>query len=127
MTIINEFSKQDTNNLVSAIYLSDHGENVYDEFDRVGHDYSGELPKSNVEVPFLVWISHKYSELNPLKESVINSNIHKPYISDDLFHSIMDINGIQSKYFEEKRSIFSKGFDETRKRILEDGKDYDKK
>ncbi len=127
LNIINRFSMQDTNNLVSAIYLSDHGENVYDELDRVGHDYSGKMPKSNVEIPFLVWISNKYSELNPVKDSIINSSIHKPYVSDDLFHSIMSLNGIQSKIFEEERSIFNEEFDDTRKRILEDGMDYDKK
>ncbi len=127
LNIINRFSIQDTNNLMSAIYLSDHGENVYDEFDRVGHDYSGNLPKANVEIPFLVWVSNKYLTLNPLKDSIIISNLHQPYVSDDLFHSILDLNGIQSSYFEEKRSIFNEEFDETRKRILEDGKDYDKK
>ncbi len=127
LSTIDNYRTQDSNNLMSAIYLSDHGENVYDEFDRAGHDYSGELPKSNVEIPLLVWISHKYSELNSKKKSVISSNTHKPYISDDLFHSIMDLNGIQSKFFEKKRSIFNEEFDETRKRILEDGKDYDKK
>jgi len=127
MNILNRYSLQDTNNLMSAIYLSDHGENVYDEFDRVGHDYSGKLPKANVEIPFLVWVSYKYRAMNPVKESIIKSNLHQPYVTDDLFHSIMDLNGIQSKYFEEKRSIFNEEFDETRKRILEDGKDYDKK
>lgn len=126
LNILNRFSMQDTSELVSGIYLSDHGENVYDEFDRVGHDYSGKLPKSNVEIPFLVWVSDKYLALNPVKDSIINLNKHKPYISDDLFHSIMSLNGIQSKLFEEKRSIFNEEFEDTRKRILEDGRDYDK-
>jgi len=125
--IIDKYAKQDTNDIVSAIYLSDHAENVYDEYDRVGHDYSGDLPKSNVEIPFLLWVSDAYLSLNPEKDALINSNIHKPYITDDLFHSIMDINAIESKYFEKERSIFNERFDETRQRILEDGKDYDKK
>ncbi|MCD4680812.1 MAG: phosphoethanolamine transferase [Bacteroidales bacterium] len=124
--IITNDSPQNSS-IISAIYLSDHGENVYDELDRVGHDYSKELPNANVEVPFIVWLSPGYLNLNPEKVKVINSNRNKPFVSDDLFHSIMDLNGIQSSYLEEERSIFSEKFNEARQRILEDGKDYDKK
>ncbi|OYT12746.1 MAG: hypothetical protein B6I19_08715 [Bacteroidetes bacterium 4572_114] len=111
----------------SAIYLSDHGENVYDELDRVGHDYSKVLPKANVEIPFIVWLSPAYLKLNPYKTTIIKSNSNMPFVSDDLFHSIMDLNGIESKYLEEERSVFSEKFNETRQRILEDGDDYDKR
>lgn len=123
--ISNDFPKN--NRITSVIYLSDHGENVYDELNRVGHDYSNELPKANVEVPFIVWLSPAYVKLNPVKATIIKSNSNKPFVLDDLFHSIMDLNGIQSLYLEEERSIFSEKFNEIRQRILEDGKDYDKK
>jgi len=115
------------NTLTSAIYLADHGENVYDELDKVGHDYAGDLPKSHVEVPFIVWLSPDYQKLNAPKVEVIKSNFSKPFVSDDLFHSILDLNGIKSPLLEEKRSIFNENFNETRQRILEDGKDYDQK
>ncbi len=123
--ITNDFQQQ--NSITAAIYLSDHGENIYDELDRVGHDYSKELPKANVDVPFIVWLSPALINLNTDKATIIKSNISKPFVSDDLFHSIMDLSGIQSPYWEEERSIFSEKFNETRQRILEDGKDYDKK
>ena len=115
------------NPISSAIYLSDHGENVYDELDRVGHDYSNELPKANVEIPFIVWLSPAYVKLDPVRATIIRSNSNKTFISNDLFHAIMDLNAIQSFYLEEERSVFSEKFDEKRQRILEDGKDYDKK
>lgn len=127
LNIIKKYSISNNDNIVSAIYLSDHGENVYDEFDQIGHSYSNVLPKSNVEIPFLVWISPSYTKINSKKVAIMKSNMHKPFVSDDLFHSIMDINGIQSECYEKKRSIFNENFDETRKRILEDGKDYDRK
>ncbi|MFC2118404.1 phosphoethanolamine transferase [Bacteroidota bacterium] len=115
------------NSITSSIYLSDHGENVYDELDRVGHDYSNELPKSNVDVPFIVWLSPKFINLNPNKSTIIKSNQNKPYVSDDLFHSIIDLNGILTLYFNERRSVFNENFNESRQRVLEDGRDYDKK
>ncbi|OQX75785.1 MAG: hypothetical protein B6D64_11085 [Bacteroidetes bacterium 4484_276] len=127
LNIIISNDSHHNNSITSAIYLSDHGENVYDELDRVGHDYSKVLPKANVEIPFIVWLSPAYLKLNPYKTTIIKSNSNMPFVSDDLFHSIMDLNGIESKYLEEERSVFSEKFNETRQRILEDGDDYDKR
>jgi len=112
--------------VASAIYLSDHGENVFDEFGKIGHDYSKTLPKSNVEIPFLVWLSPGYAKFNAQKVVTIDTNKSKPFVSDDLFHSIIDINNIQSSYFEKERSIFNEKFNDQRIRILVDGNDYDK-
>ena len=115
------------NDITSAIYLSDHGENVYDELDKVGHDYANTLPKANVEIPFLVWLSPAYRKLNPIKTTTIKRNKNKPFVSDDLFHTIMDLNNIKSPLLILPRSIFSDSFNADRKRILVDGKNYDEK
>lgn len=115
------------NQPATAIYLSDHGENVYDESDQVGHDYSKEMPKADVEIPFLVWLSPTFEKLEPGKAITIKSNINKPFVSDDLFYSVIDLNGIKGPYLLEDKSIFSSKFNDRRKRILEDGKDYDEK
>lgn len=115
------------NTISSAIYLSDHGENVYDTNDRVGHDYSKEMPKVNVEIPFLVWLSPSYIFNNATKTETIKTNISKPFVTDDLFHTIMDLNGIQCAYFKKEKSIFNEKFNNSRQRILEDGRDYDAK
>ena len=60
------------------------------------------------------------------KTEVAIFNRSMPFISDDLFHAIMEIAGIQSPYFEEEKSIFSKKFNDKRVRVLEDGNNYDK-
>jgi len=125
LNMITNYSQQ-LNVMINAIYISDHGENIYDELDRVGHDYSNKLPKANVEVPFIIWFSQTFKHINPDKASMVKSNKNMPFVSDDLFHSIIDFNGIQSQYVEIERSIFSDRFNEKRKRFLEDGKDYDK-
>jgi len=127
LNILKSKNSTDNNKIAAAIYLSDHSENVYDEMDRVGHDFSNKLPKANVDIPFFVWLSPSYIQMNKGLVESIHSNVNKPYVVDDLFHSMIDINGIQSLYLEEERSIFNQEFNELRPRILEDGKDYDKK
>jgi len=128
-SIINILDKNTTlgNNISSMIYLSDHAENVYDEYDKTGHDFAKILPRVNVEIPFLVWLSPKYQKLLSNKTMIIKQHANKPFVSDDLFHCIMDINGIASPYFIDTKSIFNNNYDSSRKRILVDGKDYDKK
>jgi len=125
-TILDYENTQNKGLVTSAIYLSDHGENVYDEFNEVGHDYSKTLPKSNVEIPFLVWLSPTYIESNTTKVTTINTNKSKPFVNDDLFHSILDLNNIQSPYLQKERSIFNENFNDKRIRILVDNSDYDK-
>lgn len=116
---------QDTSSIASALYVSDHGQNVYDENNTVGHTFAGKLPKSNVEIPLIAWFSQSYSEKFGLKKNTLISNRSLPFVADDLFHVILDLNFIATPYFDSKRSLFNENFDPKRKRILEDGKDYD--
>lgn len=120
-------SKENTKQIASAIYLSDHGENVYDEQDLLGHHAVKSFPKVNVEIPFLLWLSPTFITSESEKVVTIQSNIHKPYVSDDLFHSILDLNNIETSLLEKQRSLFDVNFNDKRIRILSDGIDYDKK
>jgi len=105
---------------VAAIYFSDHGENVFDENHKVGHDYSGNLPKANVEIPFIFW------SLDTVKINAMKLLTSRPFVSDDLFHAVLDINGLGVKGYEPSRSVFNPDFNSGRKRVLEDGYNYDR-
>ncbi|MBK8806022.1 MAG: phosphoethanolamine transferase [Bacteroidales bacterium] len=127
LDILDSYSLKHDNIISSAIYLADHSENVFDENNNVGHDYSGALPKSNVEIPFIIWLSPKYIQFYNDKQKTILSNIDKPFMSDDLFHTILDLNDIECKEYIKKRSMFNKDYDFKRLRILEDNMNYDLK
>ncbi len=125
--ILNNHSSQDSNHIISSVYLSDHGENVYDVNNQIGHGYSKSVPKVNVEIPFIVWCSNTYKINYSKKYNQIIRNKNMPYVSDDLFHSLIDLNMIQTNYLDSTRSIFHREFNYKRKRILCDGNDYDLK
>ncbi|WP_026811232.1 phosphoethanolamine transferase [Arenibacter latericius] len=126
LTILERYSLTAKDDISSAIYVADHGENVYDEMDRIGHDYSNEMPKVLVEIPFVVWLSPEYLKQYKRKATSIVENKDMPYVTDYLFHSILDINKLKSPLLEESKSVFNNNFDYTRERILVDGKDYDR-
>lgn len=93
----------------------------------MGHDYSGSLPKSNVEIPFIVWLSSGYEKNYNNKKENIFSNRDFPFVSDDLLHSIIDLNDIDCKEYSMERSVFNQEFNIARPRILESSMDYDLK
>lgn len=127
LAILDEYTSSNKNRVASAIYLSDHGENVFDEKNGIGHDYSKEMPRIIVEIPFIVWLSSGYLEMNKSKVATMIENKDKPYVTDDMFHSMIDINNIKTPLLDETKSVFNKKFNFKRRRILVDGKDYDKK
>ena len=108
----------------SCIYLSDHAENVYDQNNTFGHSLRVNLPKS-VEIPFIVWLSSSYKSLYKEKSVLIQKNINLPYVSDDLFHTLLDLNFIRCPQYQGRRSIFNERFNRHRERILENNYDYD--
>jgi len=122
--IISAYSKKQ-NLLSTALYLSDHGENVFDEQGKVGHDFSKRLPRSNVEIPFLFWCSDSYKLAFRNKYNLVKQNAIKPFVADDLFYTILDIAGIKGDFFEANKSVVNKQYNKNRIRILEDGNDYD--
>ena len=126
-SVLAEYKKNNPGTYTSAIYLSDHGENVYDENNKIGHDFAKELPSANVEIPFIVCFPIDLSKENLEMRMQMGKNKGLPYVSDNTFHSVLDLNHISSPLFDKTKSIFNNGYNASRKRILEDGRDYDTK
>ncbi len=123
LKILRNFSEE-TNTATAAIYLSDHGENVYDDADYAGHDYSDTLYQSIVEIPYLVWLSDEYQRSYPDKSALIHDHRDMPYITDDNFHSLIDLLNIETSVLDMKRSVFNQNYNDQRKRVMADGREY---
>ena len=114
-SLLKDYSQQHPDVRVSALYFSDHGENVFDEGEYAGHDYSDKIPHANVEIPFIFWFSQQ-PDYYPESST--------PYMIDDLFHTIIDLGGINTECFEPRRSFINSNYDASRERLLEDKKLY---
>lgn len=119
LNIVNSYSKEHPKTVCSAIYLSDHGENVYDEYGYAGHEFTNVLPNANIEIPFMVWMSPAFKRTNPEVSKRVTENVAKPFMSDDLFHSVLSLNGIECALLEKDRSLFSPTFNVNRVRTPE--------
>lgn len=86
------------------VYLSDHGENVYDIGDCVGRLY--DIPYF-YDIPFMIWCSDKYKEQHADIVEAIQKSVDKPLMSDNLCHLLMRLGGIKSVYYHESRDVLS--------------------
>ncbi len=112
--------------LGSAIYFSDHGESIYDCDNWVGHGYNnGRFPRCVAEIPFLVWLSPEYRKRFPQKTVSIERNKKKPFMTDDLFHAVLDISNVETPAFDPERSVFNRKYNDRRLRLFKNGDNYD--
>jgi len=111
---------------VAMVHVADHGEDVYDDSDDyAGHGFAGVIPTSIVEIPFMVWLSPQYKTQYPEKSQTVSDHAHLPYVTDDQFHSLIDLMGIENEIFEPRRSVFNTDYNFKRTRIIMDGSNYD--
>lgn len=120
--IIDKVKAKNTNSYV--VYFSDHGDELYDTSDMVGHDMYNTTP-SMYEVPFIVWMSEKYKKKHPEFFDKLKV-VKRSYNLEDFIHSFSDLSGISFNEFDATRSIFNIQYKQ-RKRIIKEGVDYDKK
>ena len=123
--IVDEIIKRVENLDAVVIYISDHGEDVFEERDFADH-VEAALSRSMLEIPFIVWTSQKFREKRPELEEKIKSATNKPFMTDDMIHFFMDIMKIETADFDETLSPVSPNYNSSRMRIVGDGKIYTK-
>ena len=86
------------------VYLSDHGENLYDKEDR---KIRNQNDLHMYEIPFFIWCSDKYREQHPDIVKAIQEAYNKPFMTDNICHLLMRLGGVESVYYSKKRDILS--------------------
>ena len=114
--VVNEIIKRFENENAIIIYAPDHSAEVYDSMNFTG-DGDGIRSAFIIEIPFLVFTSNKFRESYPDLDARIKSSVHRPYMTDDVIHTILDILGIATPDYNPAKSIINENFDAARKRM----------
>ena len=120
--VINEIFKIFSGDDSLIVYLSDHGENLY-ENGRLGH---GMESRFTYEIPLLFIASREFLSDHAKLWQRLAAAKDKPFMSDDLAHLLADIIGVAPLEFDEHKSPIRADFNASRKRIA-NGVDYDEK
>lgn len=121
--VVSEIFKRFSNEDSIVIYLSDHGEEVYEFRDFIGHT-DDKVSRFMVEIPMIVYVSNLFKQKHSKLYEKMQHALNRPYMSDDVIHMILDLAGIKIEGFDPRRSLINDAFDPLRKRII-GGKDYD--
>ncbi len=122
--ILDEIIKRFENKNAVVIYISDHGEEIYEGRDFAGHSFEPVGNLNMIEIPMFVWTSKIFRETYPEKVEQIKSAVDRPYRTDYLIHAILDLADIHTTSYDPTKSIWNKNF-EPRPRIYND-KPYQK-
>ncbi len=106
-----------------VIYMPDHGEEVYDTGNLKGHS-DDNATRFMLEIPFIIYTTPSFREKYPQLDARIKNAVDRPYMTDDLIHTMLDIMSIETPEYEPTRSIINENYNVRRKRMFLD-KDYD--
>lgn len=109
--ILDAFRQQDA----VLVYLSDHGDNIYDgpghRYGRLAGGLTDEESKRNIrEIPLMVWCSERFVAKRPAVYKHIQQQAHQTVCLDDVAHLLFDLGGITCNYSEPSRSVLNTGY-----------------
>lgn len=111
--ILSQFiSSLEQQNAVSFLYyISDHGENLYDDSsDKILHGFINPT-KFELEIPLMIWNSQKYRQLYSSKNNILERNRNSKIMSTNTFHTLLDLANISYPTENLSQSFSSIKFD----------------
>ncbi len=111
-----------------VVYLSDHGEEVYDYRNTAGRTHeslkTADALRHQYEVPLMVWMSDKYRERFPQLETAVRNACRRPLTTDNIAHTLFRLASIATPYYNNRYDVISKDYDCGR-RVVQGKCDYD--
>ena len=104
------------------LYLSDHGESLYEDDDFAGH--TDLFPTAaTAEIPMILWLSPHYVRPQLKKELV--TAVKRPFLSTDLPHLVTGLAGVESEFFVPERFLLNSAYQKKPRRVSTRGIDYE--
>ncbi|MDB5838192.1 MAG: phosphoethanolamine transferase [Herminiimonas sp.] len=98
-------SLKSSGKLTSLMYISDHGQTLYDGSCNLA--FHGHNTQYEFHVPALVWYSDLYRAAYPGKIERLNHNRRAKLSTENIFHSLLDMADIRYPAEQLERSLFS--------------------
>lgn len=86
------------------VYLSDHGQLVYDDRDYDGRD------ERYVRVPFVIYANDVYRKANPDLISIIAAAVDRPFSTADMIYMLISLTGSEYMLYDSRRDPVSPDF-----------------
>ncbi len=125
--VMDNLMKNNSDKKAIIIYFSDHGEEIFDQGDYMGHGNAtvSKDMRYQMSVPMMIWASESYRKENAEQWQKIQHASTLPVFTDDISHLLIDLAGIKTEYLDETRSFINDKYDKSRHRIVLHSIDYD--
>ncbi|WP_040727887.1 phosphoethanolamine transferase [Thiomicrorhabdus sp. Kp2] len=121
-------SLETKDSISGLVYFADHGEEVYDYKDFIGHELKRITPVM-FEVPFIVWVNDLYKNRFQEKVTAMKSQHKMPFLNDDFFDFGLCFMGIDADISKQSSSPCEPNFTPKKRvvagQLYQDGKLYD--
>ena len=121
-SIIENSKLEDINSFI--LYLSDHGQTLFEDIDGFASPIPSKTLRS-VEIPLIFWASQEYRKLHPQIIKNINSSLDKPYSSEDIIYTLIELSNLEYSEHIPEKSIINPSFLPKKRIISSDGEIYD--
>lgn len=91
----------------ALLYISDHGEDIYDDHRNLFLHASPWPSYYQLHVPLLVWTSNEYRRDYPGRVKLLEERQHEPLQSDCVFPTMLGLGGIYTPYGQDSLSLTS--------------------
>lgn len=91
----------------ALLYISDHGEDIYDDSRHLFLHASPWPSYYQLHVPLLVWTDEEYRREYPERVSLMQQRINEPLQSDCVFPTMLGLGGISTPYGQDSLSLVS--------------------
>ncbi|MDR1980341.1 MAG: lipid A phosphoethanolamine transferase [Tannerellaceae bacterium] len=99
-----------THDCTAMLYLSDHGEDIFDDC-RQRYLHASPIPTYyQLHIPYLIWFSDTYRNVYPEKYEAALSHQTLPVSTNSVFHTMLDIAGIETEEKEASLSLTGQAF-----------------
>ena len=112
---------QDKNCII--VYFSDHGEELFEIDDFMGHGNAISRPtlKYQIRVPLMIWTSKDFQSQYPDIVRKLNEAKHEPITTEFMSHFLLDVAGIETKYYCPERSFVNDDYEIPKSRYILNG------
>lgn len=94
----------------SMLYLSDHGEDIFDD-SRDRYLHASPIPTYyQLHIPYIIWFSPEYRDTYPEKYQTTMAHQAQPMSTNSVFHTVLDIAGIQTPEADSTLAVSNPAF-----------------
>lgn len=111
--VIRQITELYGNSNTVVLYLSDHGEEVFDYRPRSGRDdfsYGTDIKKGILHqycIPYIIWCSEKYMESHPDIVNRLRQSSNRPVAIDNTCQLLFRLSGLETPYYRSNRDVLS--------------------